>query len=191
MLHSIFKVKVLSAIFCAIVLCFFSCNGNRAQHKQKEDKFQKNVHQTDSIQLFLTYIDSVSKIPLSKFSEASLISLNKKFSGKLPLVMYNSGKRDEDKNIIAQLYKNKDTINVIKAGAIFLLPKSVTDPLHIADFTRYFGSLKKEKPMIGVTEQPLPVQINVSASTSIKLTFNNNEKLDQARVIMVEVLKYN
>jgi len=192
MLRSISKVKVLSVIFCAIMLCFFSCNGNRAQHKQQEDQFQKTVHQdADSIHLFLTYIDSVSKIPLSKFNEASLISLNKTFSGKLPLVLYNDGKHNDDNKIIAQVYKNKDTANKIKAGVIFLVPKSITNALHIADFTRYFGSLKKEKPMIGVTEQPLPVQIDVSASTSVKLTFNNNEKLDQALVIMVEVLKYN
>ncbi|QDW26110.1 hypothetical protein [Pedobacter sp. KBS0701] len=192
MLRSISKVKVLSVAFFAVMLCFLSCNENRVQQDQKDDKSLKTVHQEkDSKHLFLTYIDSVSKIPLSKLSETGLISLNKAFSGKLPLAIHKSAEDNADKNIIAQVYKNKDTINKIKAGVIFLVPKSITDSLYIGDFTRYFGSLKKEKPTIGVTEQPLPVQINVSTSTSIKLTFNNNEKLDQARVIMVEVLKYN
>ena len=74
---------------------------------------------------------------------------------------------------------------------IFLIPETITDSLVVANFTEYFGHIKIEKPLIGITAQPLPVNIRVSSHRKIKLTFKNNENRDQAGVTMVEVLNLN
>ncbi|MFW0717152.1 hypothetical protein [Pedobacter sp. N23S346] len=193
MISASLNFRILHIFFLIFLLGSFSgCNGDHAPFQKKEYMLQvANDKKMSDAHLFLTYIDSVAKLPLTKFSEANLIILNKKFSEYLPLVMHNLSKDDNGKNIVIQLYHKSDSTNTIQAGAIFLVPKHITDSLHIADFTRYFGSIKKEKPLIGITEQPLPVQITISASTAIKLTFNDHEKIEQSKVIMVEVLKYN
>lgn len=192
MVRSSFSFKIFPVVLGAlVVMAYFSgCSGGSNQISQKEDKLQTVNDNKTSTQQFLIYIDSIAKLPLAKFNEANILSLNKSFSGKLPLVFYHSGKLNEEKNIVIQYYRNQDLNNNIKAGAIFLVPKPITDSLRIADFTGYFGSIKKEEPLIGTTAQPLPVQIAVTDETSIKLTFNDNEKIDQAHVISVEVLKY-
>jgi len=180
--------KLLPAIVGALILiCCLSCNEDRTKNKnvRPADKKSENV-----TRLFLNYTDSVTKFPLSKLNEAGIISLNRKFAGKLPLAIYNGEQYHDDQNIIIQPYKNNGTESTVKAGVILLVPKFLTDSLLIGDFTRHFGNIEEEKQTIGTTEQPLPVKINVDANTAIKLTFNPGEKLELAHVIMVEVLKY-
>lgn len=193
MISASLNFRILDIFFLIFLLGSFSgCSGDHEQHQKKEDKLQvANDHKMSNSHLFLTYVDAVAKLPLQDFNEVNIQSINKKFSNQLPLVMYDPSKDDNGQSIVVQIYKNKGAANKIKSGAILLVPKHITDSLHIADFTRYFGNIKKEKPLIGITEQPLPVQITISASTAIKLTFNDHEKIEQAKVIMVEVLKYN
>ncbi|MCX2432412.1 hypothetical protein [Pedobacter sp. GR22-10] len=179
-------------IFTFIISCFLGCSGNQDHHQKEESKLQLvDNHKTGIADLFLNYIDSLVKLPLAQFNEPHIQALNKKFSGKLKLEIYHDEKHDSEKSIVVQYYKNGEKRNMIKAGVICLIPKPISDSLRIADFASYFGSIKEEKPEIGITAQPLPVKIKVSDSTTIKLTFNNHEKLDQAHVIMVEILKYN
>ena len=181
-----------AVIFTFIISCFLGCNRNHSQDQKKEVKLQSvNDQKMSSTHLFLTYIDSLSKLPLTQFNEKHIQLLNKKFSGKLMIEIYNDKKHDGEKSIVVQYYKNEEKVNKVKAGLICLIPESISDSLRIADFVGYFGSIKEEKPLIGITAQPLPVKIKVSESTTIKLTFNSHEKPDQAHVIMAEVLKYN
>jgi len=186
-MRSYFRFNMFFVLLYAVSACFVGCNGDSKQDSRPgNNKIAEKVNVTD---LFLSYTDSVAKLPLNKFNEAGILSLSKSFTDELPLSIYKGKQTNNDKNIIVQPYRNSDTATII-GGIIILLPKSITDSLHIGDFTRHFGDLKKEKPMIGVTELPRPVQINVNANTVIKLTFNNNEKLALAHVTMVEVLKY-
>ncbi|WP_025145658.1 hypothetical protein [Pedobacter jeongneungensis] len=186
-LSSRFKLPVIICVL--IFICCLSCTEDRTKNKKDNvsiiDKKSAGVSQ-----LFLDYTDSVTKLPSAKLNEAGITSLNRAFSGKLPLAIYNGKQYNNDKNIVVQSYKNNDTKSIIKSGVILLVPKFITDSLRIRDFTRHFGNIKEEKQMIGTTEQPLPVQINVDANTAMKLTFNPGEKLELAHVIMVEVLKY-
>jgi len=193
MKSSSFNYKIGHAvIFTFIISCFLGCSGNQDQNQKKESKLQPvNNHKTGSADLFLNYIDSLVKLPLAQFNEPRIQALNKKFSGKLTLEIYHDEKHDSEKSIVVQYYKNEEKVSMVKAGVICLIPESISDSLPVADFASYFGSIKEEKPLIGITAQPLPVKIKVSESTTIKLTFNSHEKLDQAHVIMVEVLKYN
>ncbi|KRT15641.1 hypothetical protein ASU31_13330 [Pedobacter ginsenosidimutans] len=185
-MRSYFRFNMLLVLLYAVAACFVGCNGNSKQDSKPNNKIAEKASVTD---LFLSYTDSVAKLPLNRFNEAGIVSLNKSFADKLPLSIYKGKQTNNDKNIIVQPYQNNNTATII-AGIILLVPKSITDSLHIGDFARHFGDIKKEKPMIGVTEQPRPVQINVNANTVIKLTFNDNEKLALAHVTMVEVLKY-
>ncbi|MGN8058236.1 hypothetical protein ACTJKN_18285 [Pedobacter sp. 22163] len=186
-MRSYFRFNIFFVLLFTVSACFVGCNGDNKQgSKPNNDKIAEKVNVTN---LFISYTDSVAKLPLNRFNETGIISLNKSFAGKLPLSIYQGKQTNNDKNIIVQPYQNNDTATII-AGIILLVPKSITDSLRIGDFTRHFGGIKIEKPMIGVTEQPRPVQINVNANTVIKLTFNDNEKLTLAHVTMVEVLKY-
>ncbi|RBQ03840.1 hypothetical protein [Pedobacter miscanthi] len=181
-MRSSFRYNIFFVLLYLIGICFAGCN---------EDSKPVNNHVTEKVNitdLFLSYTDSVAKLPLNSFNKAGIVSLNKTFADKLPLTIYNGKQESDDKNIIVQAYQNNNTA-AISAGMILLVPKSITDSLHVGDFTHRFGNIKKEES-ISVTEQPLPVEINIDAHTSIKLTFNNNEKLDRAQVTMVEVLKY-
>jgi len=166
--------------------CFLGCSGGAKQPDEK------NVHQlltkasiTDS---FLAYTDSLTKLPLSKLNDTGIVPISKVFADKLPIIIYK-GKEISNDSIIVQPYQNKD-IATISAGIRLLVPRSITDSLTIGDFTRHFGNIKSEKPMIGITELPLPVEISVDTNTALKLTFNSNKKLELAHVTMVEVLKY-
>ncbi|KQM67159.1 hypothetical protein ASE74_06745 [Pedobacter sp. Leaf216] len=181
-----FRFNILFVLLYALSACFVGCNGDHKQHKTNNNQIAGKITVTD---LFLSYTDSVAKIPLNRFNESNIISLNKSFANKLPLSIYKGEQNKNAQNIIVQSYQNNNASH-IGAGAILLLPKFISDSLRVGDFTRHFGNIKKEKPTIGVTEQPLPVEINLNAYTSIKLTFNNNEKLELAQVTMVEVLKY-
>ncbi|GGH19066.1 hypothetical protein GCM10007422_43660 [Pedobacter zeae] len=186
-MRSYFRFNVFFVLLYAVSTCFAGCNGNgKEENKPGNNKATAKANVTD---LFLSYTDSAAKLPLDRFNEAGITSLNKTFAGKLPLTIYDGKEHRDDKSIVIQPYKNND-IATISAGMILLVPKSITESLRIGDFTRHFGEIKKEKPLIGITEQPLPVEISIDAHTSLKLTFNNNEKLDQAHVTMVEILKY-
>lgn len=181
-MRSSFRFNIFFVLLYLVGICFAGCNGDS---KSVNNHVTEKVNITD---LFLSYTDSVAKLPLNNFNKAGIVSLNKKFADKLPLTIYNGKQESDDKNIIVQPYQNNNTA-AISAGMILLVPKSITDSLHVGDFTHRFGNIKKEES-IAVTEQPLPVEINIDAHTSIKLTFNNNEKLDRAQVTMVEVFKY-
>lgn len=173
------------ALIVAITLCFSGCR----DRKQAEEKNVNLLMQKKSIVAsFLSYTNALTKLPLSKPNDQALVPINKAFADKLPITTYK-GKAIADDSIVVHVYKNND-IATISAGIRLLVPESITDSLTIGDFTRYFGSVKKEKPMIGITEQPLPVEISIDANTALKLTFNSNEKLELAHVTMVEVLKY-
>jgi len=186
-MRSYFRFNIFFVLLFTVSACFVGCNGDSKQDsKPKNDKIAEKVNVTD---LFISYTDSVAKLPLNRFNETGIVLLNKSFAGKLPLSIYQGKQINNDQNIIVQPFQNNDTASLI-AGIVLLVPKSITDSLRIGDFTRHFGGIKIEKPMIGVTEQPRPVQINVNANTVIKLTFNDNEKLALAHVTMVEVLKY-
>lgn len=65
------------------------------------------------------------------------------------------------------------------------MTKTITASLDVADFTDYFGHIKTEKPLIGVTAQPQPVHIRVSSGREIKITFKNNQNKNQAGVTML------
>lgn len=181
-MRSSFRYNIFFVLLYLVGICFAGCNEDS---KPVNNRITEKVSVTD---LFLSYTDSVAKLPLNSFNKAGIVSLNKIFADKLPLTIYNGKQESDDKNIIVQPYQNNNTA-AISAGMILLVPKSITDSLHVGDFTHHFGNIKKEES-IAVTEQPLPVEINIDAHTSIKLTFNNNEKLDRAHVTMVEVLKY-
>ncbi|MGO4877699.1 hypothetical protein [Pedobacter sp. AJM] len=186
-----FSYTIIHAfIFTFIMGAFLGCSENQT-HDQKKREKSVNDQKAGSTHVFLTYIDSLTKIPLNQFNEPRIQSLNKKFSAKLMVEIYNDEKHDAEKSIVVQYYKNEEQANKVKAGMICLIPESISDSLRIADFAAYFGKINEEKPLIGITAQPLPVKIKVSESTTLKLTFNSHEKLDQAHVIMAEVLKYN
>lgn len=188
-MRSSFLFNISFVLICSASLCFCGCNGNVNQDSNNVGK-NKVAAQKGVTNLFLSYTDSLIKLPLASFNEEGILSLNKRFEGNLPLIIYNGKKGGDRKSIVIQPYQNNGTATNITAGIILLLPKHIADSLHIGDFTRYFGNIKEEKPAIGVTEQPLPVEINVNGNTSLKLTFNNNEKLHLAQVTTVEVLKY-
>lgn len=174
------------ALIAATILCFSGCSGNGKQLNEKNGHiFAEKVSVKDS---FLSYTDSLTKLPLSKINDQGIVPVNKAFANKLPISLYKGEAIGHD-SIIVKPYKNND-IATIKAGIRLLVPQLIADSLTIGDFTRYFGDIKKEKPMIGTTELPLPVEININASTVLKLTLNNYKKLELAHVTMVEVLKY-
>lgn len=188
-MRSSFLFNISFLLIGSASLCLWGCNGNVNQDSNNVGK-NKVAAQKGVTNLFLSYTDSLIKLPLASFNEEGILSLNKRFEGNLPLIIYNGKKGDDGKSIVIQPYQNKGTATNITAGIILLLPKHIADSLHIGDFTRYFGNIKEEQPAIGVTEQPLPVEINVNGNTSLKLTFNNNKKLHLAQVTTVEVLKY-
>nr|WP_314492587.1 hypothetical protein [uncultured Chryseobacterium sp.] len=135
-------------------------------------------------------MDSVSKLPEAKFTEDGIRSLNKRFLNKLPVVMYDRTKEDNRQSIIIKYHKNKEGHRKMGSEIILLIPEKISDSLVVADFTDYFGSIRNEKPLIGVTAQPLPLYIRVSSYRDIKITFKNNENQNQAGVTMVEVVNY-
>lgn len=177
-------------LFAGILSSFLSCNEDKSK-SQKNSSVTPEVNERKTKQAwpFLTYIDSVSKLPEAKFNEAGILSLNKRFLSRLPLVMHDSIKGDNRKDIVIQYYRSKEYPKV-GSGIIFLIPEAIADSLVVSDFTNYFGSIKSEKTHIGITAQPLPVYITVSSERSIKLTLNNNENQSQAAVTTVEVLDY-
>lgn len=178
----IFPLVVLTALLSSILSC--------GEHQHQNGSHQPgDVTEIKVPRLFLAYIDSVTRVPLKKFNETSLIAFDDKFSNRLPLTMHDPSRVDNGKNILMQVYRHDNAIDSIQAGAIFLLPKVISEALSVEDFTRYFGKIKAEKPLIGVTAQPLPVQIDVFPGTSLKLTYNDHANLAEAKVVTVEVLK--
>lgn len=191
-LSFIFKSNSIYYILFAFILSsFLSCKDDKNQSQKNKSIISKAKKLEDNqAKTFLTYVDSVSKLPEAKFNEAGIRSLNKRFLNRLPLVMYDPTKDENGQRIIIQYYKNNETYIKVESGIIFLIPETITDSLVVADFTDYFGSIKNEKPLIGITAQPLPVHIQVSSTRAIKLTFKNNENHNQAGVTTVEVLNY-
>ncbi|WP_131450844.1 hypothetical protein [Chryseobacterium sp. FH1] len=188
----IFKSSSIYFILSAFMLnSFLGCKEENSRSNKKDSIIHKVKEvETDQNKLFLTYVDSVSKLPEAKFTEAGIRSLNKRFFNKLPVVMYDPTKEDNGQSIIIQYHKDKEEYLKMGSEIIILIPETITDSLVVADFTDYFGSIKNEKPLIGVTAQPLPVFIQVSSNRAIKLTFKNNEDKNQAGVTAVEVLNY-
>ncbi len=184
-----FKRKSIYLTLPAFILgAFLSCSGDHAQNRKNKSVLPEvKEMKAGRPKVFLAYIDSVAKLPDTKFNEAGIRSLNKKFLHTLPLVIYDSLKEEKAQDIVMQYYRNKETNPTIHSEMIFLVPESMTDSLTVGDFMGYFGSIRKEIPLIGVTAQPLPVYIDVSPGRSIQLTFNNNEKQDKAGVIEVVV----
>lgn len=168
---------------------FLSCNGENFQGK-KNSAVITEVKQTKAYQtvVFLTYIDSIVKLPDARFDMPGIQSLNKIFLSELPLVMHEHAKEENRQNILLQYYENKEAALEVESGIVFLIPEALTDSLVVADFTDYFGSIENEKPLIGVTAQPLPVYIRVSPERKIKLTFKNNQNQDQAGLTAVEII---
>lgn len=184
----IFNLKVF---FAAIMLtAFISCGNGKQDQKQANQAVASVNQQISRIQMFINYIDAIAKLPLANFDQSHILALNQAAPAPLQLVVFAEGQADEANSIIMQPYRNNDAANPVKAGAIFLLPKSLSDSARVADFTRHFGEPKKEDGAIAVTEQPLPVHLRIDEGTVLKLTFNNSEKLSLANVIAVEVLKY-
>ena len=183
--------RIYYILFTCMLSCFLSCNEDKNQ-SQKNNSIIPVVKELEASQaeVFLTYIDSVSKLPEAKFNEAGIRSLNKNFLSKLPLVMHDPTKEENGQNIIIQYYNNKELQSKMGSEIIFLIPEALTDSLVVADFTDYFGHIKTEKPLIGVTTQPLPVHIRVSSDREIKLTFRNNGSQNLAAVTTIEVLNY-
>jgi len=180
------RLYAFLVLTAAIVWCFSGCSGgDQKPDQQKGRKLAKNASSTDN---FLSYTDALTKLPLSKFDSLGIVPTNKAFADKLPISIYKGEAIGHD-SIIVHPYKNGKVAN-IKGAIRLLVAQSITDSLTIGDFTRYFGDIKKEKPLIGNTEAPLPVEITVDANTALKLTFNSNKKLALAHVTMVEVLKY-
>ncbi|WP_307456780.1 hypothetical protein [Chryseobacterium sp. SORGH_AS_0447] len=130
------------------------------------------------------------KLSDTAFNETGIKSVNKKYVNQLPLVMYDPIREENRQDIIMQYYKNNETSSEVESGIVILIPPKITDSLVIADFTHYFGDLTDEKPLIGITEQPLPVRIKISSDREIKLTFKNNANRDGAGVTRVEILNY-
>jgi len=194
MRNSVFIFKsacIYYILFACILSCFLSCNEDKNQ-SQKNNSIIPVVKEWEASRanVFLTYIDSVSKLPEPKFNETGIRSLNKRFLSKLPLMMNDPTKEENGQKIIIQYYKNKELQSKMGSEIIFLIPETITDSLVVADFKEYFGHIKNEKLLIGVTAQPLPIYIAVSSDRAIKLTFNNNDKQDRAGVTTVEVLNY-
>ncbi|MEO8255075.1 MAG: hypothetical protein ABI554_11880 [Flavobacterium sp.] len=187
-----FSLKMPYYIMVTLLLtCFICCNGNNTEN-HKRDYNTKNVKEmkVGQTQLLLTYVDSIINLPNSKFNTLGIKSLNKTFYGQLPLLMYDPVKDEDSRQIVIQYYKNRDTIHERHSGVILLIPEYITESLSISDFIIHFGSIKKEKSFLFKTLQPLPVQINVSANTAIKLSFNNNIDQDQAGVILIEIIRF-
>ncbi|ANF52224.1 hypothetical protein A0O34_17620 [Chryseobacterium glaciei] len=194
MRNSVFIFKsnnIYYILFACILSCFLSCNEDKNQ-SQKNNSIIPVVKELEASQaeVFLTYIDSVSKLSEAKFNEAGIRSLNKRFLSKLPLVMHDPTKEENGQNIIVQYYTNEEVNRTTDSEIIFLIPEAITDSLAVADFTDYFGHIKTEKPLIGVTAQPLPIHIRVSSDREIKLTFRNNGNQNLAAVTTIEVLNY-
>jgi hypothetical protein len=180
------RIHFFLTLIAVTVLCFLGCSGDGK--KPDQQKGHKLAKKASSIDNFLSYTDALTKLPLSKFDSLGIVPTNKAFADKLPISIYKGEAIGHD-SIIVHPYKNSEVAN-IKAAIRLLVAQSITDSLTIGDFTRYFGDIKKEKPLIGNTETPLPVEITVDANTALKLTFNSNKKLALAHVTMVEVLKY-
>lgn len=183
--------RIYYILFAFSLSCFLNCNGDHAKSRKNRSVIpQAQKMKANQAEVFLAYIDCVLKLPGTKFNEAGIRSLNKRFSSKLPLVIHDPTKEDNGKNIIIQYYKSEEVQSTTGSEFIFLIPETITDSLVVADFTDRFGSIKNEKPLIGVTAQPLPVHIQVSPDRAMKLTFKNNENRNQAAVTTVEVLDY-
>ncbi|WP_412465789.1 hypothetical protein [Pedobacter sp. KLB.chiD] len=180
------RLYVFFVFTAVLVWCFAGCSGgDQKPDQQKGHQLAKKASTTDN---FLSYTAALTKLPLSKFDNLGIVSTNKAFADKLPISIYKGEAIGHD-SIIVHPYKIGEVAH-IKAAIRLLVAQSITDSLTIGDFTRYFGDIKKEKPLIGNTETPLPVEITVDANTALKLTFNNNKKLALAHVTMVEILKY-
>lgn len=183
-------MKSINYILSVFVLSsFVSCKRDPdLSHKNdpvtKEAK-EKKVHQAE---IFMAYLDSVVKLPDTGFNEEGVRSLNKRFLTELPLVMHDSVIEDNRKDILIQYYRNSEKSLEVGSGIIFLIPEAISDSLVVADFTAYFGRIKNQEPLIGITEQPRPLHILVSSNREVKLTIKNNENRDQAGVTAVEIL---
>lgn len=190
MLRSIVNLKVLSVSLGILMLTtFISCNNAKQEQKVVNQSKAFGTQQVSRVQMFMSYIDEIAKLPLTDFDQSHIEALNQAAPASLQLVVF-AGEQANEASIIMQPYRNNDTANPIKAGAIFLLPKSLSDSARVTDFTRRFGELKKEDAAIAATGQPLPVNLKVDEATALKLTINHNKQLSLANVITVEVLKY-
>lgn len=192
MRKTLLKLKSIAYILSAFTLGFFlSGNGENFQGMKNSavitEVKENKAHQTV---VFLTYIDSIVKLPDARFNMPGIWSLNKIFLSELPLVMHEHAKEESRQNILLQYYENKKASLEVESGIVFLIPEALTDSLVVADFTDYFGSIENEKRLMGVTAQPLPVYIRVTPKRKIKLTFKNNENQDQAGLTAVEVVNY-
>jgi len=172
-----------------MLTAFMSCNNAKQDQKVANQSKASATQQLSRVQMFTDYIDAIAKLPLTNFDESHIVALNQAAPAPLQLVVFADGQANEA-SIIMQPYRNNDPANPIKAGAIFLLPKSLSDSARVADFISRFGELKKEDAVIAETGQPLPVNLKVDEATALKLTINHNKQLSQANVITVEVLKY-
>ncbi|WP_294280690.1 hypothetical protein [uncultured Chryseobacterium sp.] len=189
MRNSLINLKVLYYIVSACMFsCFLSCNGDHGQ-SQRNRTAHPEVKEIKSSQakIFLAYLDELVKLPDATFNEAELRSINKKYASQLPLVMYDSTQEQSRQDILIHYYTNNQLGPVMESGIRFLMPETLTDSLVVSDFTRYFGNTEDEEPLIGITEQPLPVHIKVSSDREMKLTFKNNVSKEQAGVTMVEI----
>jgi len=192
MRNSPITLKVLCYPLSAFIFsCFLSCNGDHTQ-RQRNRTAEAEVKEIKSsrAQIFLAYLDALVKLPDAKFSEAELRSINKKYASQLPLVMYDSTQEQSRQDIVIHYYKNNQLGPVMESGIRFLVPETLTDSLVVSDFTRHFGSVTDEKPLIGITKQPLPVHIQVSSDREMKLTRKNNVNKEQAGVTMVDIFNY-
>ncbi|MDR6515819.1 hypothetical protein [Chryseobacterium camelliae] len=192
MRNSPITLKVLCYPLSAFIFsCFLSCNGDHTQ-RQRNRTAEAEVKEIKSsrAQIFLAYLDALVKLPDAKFSEAELRSINKKYASQLPLVMYDSTQEQSTQDIVIHYYKNNQLGPVMESGIRFLVPETLTDSLVVSDFTRYFGNVEDEKPLIGITKQPLSVHIKVSSDREMKLTRKNNINKEQAGVTMVDIFNY-
>jgi len=184
-----YSSKKLHFLIAALLL--ISCREEHTTNRVGDSTFEsKHFKNESTTQLVLNYVDSIISLPKAKFNDAGIKALNKTFSRQLPLVLYDSTKNEDSQDILIQCYKNNDSISKIHSGVILLLPKSITESISISDFTGYFGSLNNDKPLLVAPAQPLPVQIDVSENTSIKLSFNKSVNLSDSAVIMVDILRY-
>jgi len=172
-----------------MIATFVSCNNAKQEHKEANQAKASKNQQASRLQMFINYIDEIAKLPLTDFDQSHIEALNQVAPASLRLVVF-AGEQANEASIIMQAYRNNDSANPVKAGAIFLLPKSLSDSSRVADFTNHFGGLKKEDATIAASGQPLPVNLKVDDATALKLTINHNKQLSQANVITVEVLKY-
>lgn len=183
-------MKSINYILSVFVLSsFLSCKRDPgSSHKNNPVPKQAEERKVHQAEVFMAYLDSVVKLPDTGFNEEGLRSLNRRFLTELPLVMHDSLTEDNRKDILIQYYRNSERSLEVGSGIIFLIPEAISDSLVVADFTAYFGRIKNEEPLIGITEQPRPLHILVSSNREVKLTIKNNENRDQAGVTVVEIL---